>query len=477
MKKYIFTLIIMMYAFTAIAQWETEYNLTGGSSYPSLSRGCMAANGNYINVVWSDSRDGNSEIYYKRSTDSGLNWGADTRLTNDPDLSGSPTVTALGTFVHITWVDFRNGNPEIYYKHSTDYGASWEAVQRLTNDAAASLFPFISASGNDLHIAWVDERNGNKEIYYKLSTNKGVSWGADFRLTQDPLVSDNVSIVSSGSFVHTAWEDTRDGNYEIYYKRSTNGGTSWDAVSRITNSTETSQYASISVTGTAVHIVWVEQLGSNSEIYYIRSVNNGLNWDASIRLTNNSAISEFPAVFSAGLYIHAVWDDFRDGNQEIYYKRSTDGGATWNNSVTRLTNDPEDSKVPSVCVTGSALHVIWSDKRLGSPELFYKRNSTGNPVGITGTTSEIPSEFSLTQNYPNPFNPVTNIRFSVPKSGVVKLTIYDAAGREAAVLFNCRLSAGTYNYDFNASHLASGIYFYRLESGSFTQTKKMILIK
>lgn len=98
-------------------------------------------------------------------------------------------------------------------------------------------------------------------------------------------------------------------------------------------------------------------------------------------------------------------------------------------------------------------------------------------IGINPISTEVPANYLLQQNYPNPFNPVTNINFSIPKSGVVKLSVYDAAGREAAVLFNGELQAGTYNYDFDASQLASGIYFYKLESNSFTQTKKMVLIK
>jgi len=478
MIKYIFTLIILVYAFTAEAQWETEYNLTGGSSMPSVNKSCMDGSGSYIFVVWDDSRDGNFEIYYKRSTNSGQNWEADTRLTTDPAVSAIPTVTALGTFVHITWVDFRNGNPEIYYKRSTDYGSSWEAVVRLTNDPASSFFPVISASGTDLHVAWVDERNGNNEIYYKRSTNRGVSWEADFRLTQDPSISDNVSIVSSGLFVHTVWKDTRDGNSEIYYKRSINAGVSWEAVSRLTNDPDESYNTGISVTGANVHIVWVEYLSGSREIYYKRSTDNGLNWDAGIRLTNNSALSDFPAVISSGSYVHTAWTDDRDGNSEIYYKRSTDGGASWNNSITRLTNDPEESKVPSVYVTGSSLHVVWNDKRLGgSPELFYKFNSTGNPVGITGTYSEITDKFSLSQNYPNPFNPTTSFGFRIAKFGFVSLEIFDILERNVKTLVWGELNPGTYKADWDASDHPAGVYFYRLSTAGFTETKKMMLVK
>jgi hypothetical protein len=98
-------------------------------------------------------------------------------------------------------------------------------------------------------------------------------------------------------------------------------------------------------------------------------------------------------------------------------------------------------------------------------------------VAIQNISNELPDSYSLSQNYPNPFNPVTNIKFSLPKSANTKLTVYDITGREVAQLVNQQLQAGTYNVDFDASHLATGAYFYRLEAGEFTEVKKMILIK
>lgn len=100
-----------------------------------------------------------------------------------------------------------------------------------------------------------------------------------------------------------------------------------------------------------------------------------------------------------------------------------------------------------------------------------------NTVGINQTSLEIPAYFSLSQNYPNPFNPTTNVNFSLPQKGHVNLTVYDMMGREVEVLVNEVLSAGTYNYSFNGSDVSSGVYFYRLESNDFVETKKMTLIK
>lgn len=101
----------------------------------------------------------------------------------------------------------------------------------------------------------------------------------------------------------------------------------------------------------------------------------------------------------------------------------------------------------------------------------------GNMLGVTQTGNEIPSQFSLSQNYPNPFNPTTNIKFDIPRTGFVKITVFDILGKEIQTLVNEQLSSGSYNYDFDASHLPSGVYYYKLESNEFMQTKKMVLIK
>ncbi|MEO6694418.1 MAG: T9SS type A sorting domain-containing protein, partial [Ignavibacteria bacterium] len=98
-------------------------------------------------------------------------------------------------------------------------------------------------------------------------------------------------------------------------------------------------------------------------------------------------------------------------------------------------------------------------------------------TGISNYNSEIPSSYSLKQNYPNPFNPSTNINFSIPKSGIVTLKIYDMSGKEVASPLNEFKSAGNYILGFNASGLSSGAYLYRLESNDFSDSKKMFLIK
>ncbi|MEJ2543486.1 MAG: T9SS type A sorting domain-containing protein [Calditrichaceae bacterium] len=97
-------------------------------------------------------------------------------------------------------------------------------------------------------------------------------------------------------------------------------------------------------------------------------------------------------------------------------------------------------------------------------------------VGIQDI-NELPTEYSLSQNYPNPFNPTTTINFALPKSGLTKIIVYDLLGRKIQTLINKKVEVGYHSVNFDASDLPGGIYFYRIKSGYFTETKRMLLIK
>ncbi|MDP3582439.1 MAG: T9SS type A sorting domain-containing protein, partial [Ignavibacteria bacterium] len=99
------------------------------------------------------------------------------------------------------------------------------------------------------------------------------------------------------------------------------------------------------------------------------------------------------------------------------------------------------------------------------------------PTAVEDVVSSIPTEYSLNQNYPNPFNPTTTIEYALPKSGAVKLVVYDVLGREVAELVNKDLDAGYHKVDFNAASISSGVYFYSIKTGDFASVKKLILLK
>jgi len=386
-KVLILVFIFLILALSeSFAQWEPDMRLTfdsASSTYPSVATDGTGR----IHVVWRDTRDGIQQIYYKRSTDGGTTWGSDIKLTNltvDPGswIYGS-IATNGGDTVHMVWFDNRTDNFEIYYRRSIDGGASWESEVRLTNDPGVSFFANIASTPTgSLHVVWHDSRDGNYEIYYKRSTDGGTTWESDVRLTDNPSFSGRPFIAVEGSFVCVVWFDERDGNTEIYYKQSADGGATWGPDVRLTNDPSSSQLSypnarCVAVFGSLVYVVWHDGRDGNNEIYYKRSTDGGITWQTDTRLTSNDATSKDPSVAADNTGgVHVVWSDGRDPYDEIYYKLSADSGGTWGPDI-RLTFNPQYSQFPCIAVGSlDRLHVVWHDDRDGNYEIYYKRNST-----------------------------------------------------------------------------------------------------
>lgn len=175
------------------------------------------------------------------------------------------------------------------------------------------------------------------------------------------------------------------------------------------------------------------------------------------------------------------WNDVFGSNG---YTLLVSEDSLFNTTVLDTTITPSTFTVPSGVLQGSHVY-YWKARAFnigGFGPWSVTWRFTTQPIGIIIISTELPKEFKLHNNYPNPFNPVTKIRFDIPaKEGNftsnARLSVYDIMGREIAVLINEHLKPGIYETDWNASLFASGVYFYRLNYGEFSDIKKMILIK
>ena len=141
-------------------------------------------------------------------------------------------------------------------------------------------------------------------------------------------------------------------------------------------------------------------------------------------------------------------------------------------------NDTQSIIVAQVIARGSSnLNSITQLRSLSDHVQNIYNENFQSVLAVNNISSEIPDKFELSQNYPNPFNPVTNLEFGISNLGFVSLKVYDALGKEVKTLVNENMNPGRYKVDFNGSGLASGIYFYKLSIGGFSQTKSMILLK
>ena len=205
-------------------------------------------------------------------------------------------------------------------------------------------------------------------------------------------------------------------------------------------------YPVIGMSGTDIVIVFqafqrdVSPAGFNfSDLWWTKSTNGGLNWTSPVNLTNTSSVDErYPSIskWNPPGFANIVWQEKLDPGSSV---RTEDG-----RPITRA-----DQK--------------------------FLRFSTAT-VGV-GETAGMPSDYKMSQNYPNPFNPSTSIDYTVAQAGRVTIKVYDMLGKEVATIVNEAKQSGSYRATFAGSSLPSGVYVYQMKSGSYSQSRKMVLLK
>ena len=304
---------------------------------------------------------------------------------------------------------------------STDNGMNWWQTSLVpANGNDSIMINALAANGNYIYAGengWV--------MGVHLSTDYGATWSM-------PMTADAViSLAVTGSTVYA-------GGYDNGVYRSTNNGLNWTQTSLTGNCIN-----ALSISGNDIYA------GTIYNGVYI-STNAGVSW------TKTSLGDKY------------VWSVTTSGTK--VYAGSTNG-TNW-----VFHNDGFQNNIAlihSVILMNNYLIV-------GTDGWGIYRRPMLEVIGIRNVSTEIPAKYYLGQNYPNPFNPSTDIRFQIPLSGEVSLKVYDISGKEVEVLVNDKLEAGEYIVRFDAGQygsLASGVYFYRLQAGDFSDTRKLILLK
>lgn len=359
---------------------------------------------------------------------------------------------------------------------STDHGTTWQP-RGLSGDVTALAI-------NDTFL-YAGDFNGN--VY--LSTDNGQNWawlnnGLGNMITAITIIDSNIIVATYGGGMHrstisgSGWIDINKGVPNPYGNalarldstlfsgttlgnvyRSSDMGTNWSpADSGLTNAA----ILSLFVDGTNL-------FAGTSNYGIFRSTNLGVAWTDLVPsnfILVNSIITSFA---SAGAYLFAG----SDGSGVFI---TADNGDNWKSVKSGL---PSGAWIKCLVVSGNSLFCgVYNDG-------VWRRPLAEMITAVDNQKPPIPSQFVLEQNYPNPFNPTTVISFQLPVASKASLKVYDILGREVTTLVSGMLPAGNHSAQWNAGHLASGIYFCKLlvrqtaggQAGSFTQTKKLILIK
>jgi photosystem II stability/assembly factor-like uncharacterized protein len=309
------------------------------------------------------------------------------------------------------------------------------------------------------------------------TTNEGNNWIQQISGTTQPLVAVDFNsnlIIACGA------------NGTII--SSTNTGINWTTIT----TPVTSYITDVSIP--SPNTIYMGGYGS-----LIKSTNGGENWSILQNCSGKGCffynkIQFFNATTGYGT-------GFINGSLSYYFKKTTNGGSNFTSSMQPCDNfhfiDINNGFVLRIetiyrttngginWVTNTMSGLRFNDVYMSSLNIatvvgssgLIMRTTTGGLVFIEPVNNNTPEHFSLKQNYPNPFNPLSNIEFSISSPEFVTLKIFDANGKEIELLINQNLSVGNYKIQWNAQNHSGGVYFYKLETKNFSETKKMILLK
>jgi hypothetical protein len=305
----------------------------------------VAMNSGSIVAVWEELLlDRSRHIMAARSTDTGMTWSAN-RVDHAPSMkiASSPAVALVGSNVFVAWQDNRNGQTDIYLNRSTDTGATWRSTDtRMDTDAmgshASERVDVAADSANHVIVTWQDVRNGTGyDIYARVSGDNGVTFASsDQRLDTTPIETDSLrpSVVSLASgHAAVVWIDNRWGRPNLYARTTSDGGATWSATDAQVMAARGASNAvdfAAGGAGNTVFVAWSDDRSGQLDIYANYSTDGGASFQPQdLRLdtgTAGAAASETPAMYSTlagGTPVaHVVWVDRRnDGiNGDIYYR-------------------------------------------------------------------------------------------------------------------------------------------------------------
>ncbi len=273
---------------------------------------------------------------------------------------------------------------DIFFSRSTDGGATFSTPKNLSNNTGDSSGPQIAVdvSGN-ISVVWADTTSPNADIFFSRSTDGGTTFSTPKDLSNNTggifsfaLLFPQIAVDASGN-INVVWANN---TLTIFFSRSTDGGATFSTPKNLSNAGGSFQ-PHIAVDGSGkINVVWRGSTPGNADIFFSRSTDGGATFSTPQKLSNNTGESELPqmVVDSSG-NINVVWHDVTPGNLDIFFSRSTDGGATFS-TPKNLSNNTGNSSGPRIAVDGDGnSNVVWVDTTPGNSDIFFSRGVVNQP--------------------------------------------------------------------------------------------------
>ncbi len=430
-----------------------------------------------LHIVWTETIGGINEAYYDQYY-RGRWLHEKEEITSDfiGETGGRPRIALLSTYLIVSYVWLNNnymGTVRTRYRNIVD--PIWTSA--VTAFSGNSVGEEISSDDMYIHLFYYQwqQAGGNIPLYHKKMPIGNSNWG-----TETTLLVNNVD-----AFNGVKCSKTVNGIFNISYitfqistPSSANlihrsfSGNNWSNAFNVSSSLGYTFNFGFSSVSNDMYFVWFNYHNNISTLYYRQ-------YDAVPLAPQNLAVT-----VSSNNRPLLQWSRNNEADIQHYkiykYKDPTLGWVHYATTTSTIFEDINETISPI-----PVANEIWIYYRITAVDYYPNESSHSNQVGIKVIGSPLDklnigsgvNEYSLFQNHPNPFNPTTKISWQSPVNGQQTLKVYDVLGREVATLVDEYREAGSYEIEFDATNLPSGMYIYRLQSGSYSDVKKMILSK
>lgn len=375
------------------------------------------AYGGTVFLVWQDTKQGNSDIYFSRSTD-GINWLTPEVIIYDPGLpptnqENPKIVCDDNKNLFAVWEDDNESKGihgemslrDIYFSMSTDGGATWmkEVIVNSDGEGNKQFRPSIATDSVNIYIAWEDYRNEDSDIYFDMSPIAAIDFsGADIRVNSDVagFWQYNPTIATDGTNVYVTWEDRRNGESDIYFDMSGISAVDFSGSDKKVNSDGTGNKQGapfIATDGTNIYIAWIDERDGDWNIYFDSSSIAFVDFTLKDEIVNNDGEGSDqygPSIACDGEHVFICWADERNEDSDIYFDMASVEDIDFSAQDVIVNGDiggaTQDS--PSISTDGIYVYVTWYDERDETDSDIYFDMTRISKIDFSGSDIMVNTE-------------------------------------------------------------------------------------
>lgn len=389
----IFLLISLLNLYSSPIGWENNMVIVKSNGFKPV----IVCYRNNIFVSYLKQVLGHRQVFLISSTNDGKNWLLERQITPMSSYCDTPRILYVNNKIYIFWVDFRDGNNEIYFTYSKDnLGTKFEEPVRITFTSSDSIQPFVTSTGDKIVLIWSDDKKGDYELFAKIYVISENKWSEDVQITT----------YSGGSFypyaiplldeIHLVWQKKESDRWKIMYSKS-DDGKKWTKPIEVSAGLNSGYEPMISYSRDGLKVIFQGEKDFEFEIYMNSYEELSEHWLIPMKITRDINIEHSPHLISTVDKLYAFWFDYSEGNNEILCSSSTDEGLLWSEKI-NLSETKGDSHNFNVTYNSfnDNIYLVWEEDYKGT--IMFKKGDKFCPTPIIVASSHKSNEWAFENN-------------------------------------------------------------------------------